>query len=233
MARPLIMLGRRTRVGSASLPQKRESNYRWRKLIFWLGKAARLNFSRRTRQARCRYSSSMTVHTFPHSAPIRTWPTLLGRVASPNYAALSKEAIDQAIGAPKPSRRPFGCDANVRSARISERHRCCPCCNNESASFCQIGPVVRSKCADRINFHQHKNCGSGPATLIVKQARGRKLSSDDDQRSREARRVHLIKGGIDGATTISPRALYRGSAGGKFGHHGTRADTAQGFPRIW
>jgi len=30
-----------------------------------LGKAARLNFSRRTRQARCRYSNSMTVHTFP------------------------------------------------------------------------------------------------------------------------------------------------------------------------
>src|SRR5215469_10271457 len=40
----------RTRVGSASLPQKRGSNYRWKKLIFWLGKAARLNFLRRTRQ---------------------------------------------------------------------------------------------------------------------------------------------------------------------------------------
>ena len=68
MARPLKLYSyarRRTRVASASLPQKKGSNSRWKKLIFSLGKAARLNFSRRTRQARCRYSNSMTVHTYP------------------------------------------------------------------------------------------------------------------------------------------------------------------------
>jgi hypothetical protein len=43
-----IMLLRQTRVGSASSPQKRASNLRWRTLIFWLGKAVRLTFSRRT-----------------------------------------------------------------------------------------------------------------------------------------------------------------------------------------
>jgi hypothetical protein len=48
-----------------SLPQKKESNLRWKKLIFWLGKAAPLNSSQRTRQARCRCSSLMTVHTSP------------------------------------------------------------------------------------------------------------------------------------------------------------------------
>jgi hypothetical protein len=52
---------RRVRIFAA----ERGSNYRSRKLIFWMGKAAHLNFSRRTRQARCRYSNSMMVHTFP------------------------------------------------------------------------------------------------------------------------------------------------------------------------
>ena len=35
--------------------------------------AVRLNFSRRTRQARCRYLNSMTVHTFPSQGGHRTW----------------------------------------------------------------------------------------------------------------------------------------------------------------
>ena len=83
MARPpscTTTLLHRTRVGSASLPQKRASNSRWKMLIFWLGKVARPYFLRRTRQARYPYSNSMTVHTCP--SLLRSAGTLRG--FSPN-----------------------------------------------------------------------------------------------------------------------------------------------------
>ena len=89
MARPVKLYNHSlppTRVGFASSRRKRASNSRWKKLIFWPGKAARLNSSRRTRQARCLCSNLMTVHTSPNLVAICRYleglqpePNLLGR----------------------------------------------------------------------------------------------------------------------------------------------------------
>jgi hypothetical protein len=69
MARPLNLYNhthapnpRRVRIFAA----EQGSLCRWKRLIFWPGKAACPNFSRETRQVPCRYSNSMTVHAFPN-----------------------------------------------------------------------------------------------------------------------------------------------------------------------
>src|SRR5262245_53410481 len=88
---------RRTRVGSASLPQKKGSNSRWKKLISWLGKAAPLNSSRRTRQARCRCSNLMTVHVSESVAICRY---LEGHHPEPNRARPTRTGGDREVESP-------------------------------------------------------------------------------------------------------------------------------------